>query len=149
MLTSADGFGPRLKSARKAKGFSARWIVNYINGYIVSKGYPPLTLNTYYAWERIGTPLEVKKGRRWPHIIEHKLLLIPLGITGYWLFNGDMGGKIIRNRADLPALNSINYGLEQHAAIINGDRLRSEFNRLIEKIDDRRRSALLNLFKMF
>jgi hypothetical protein len=148
MLTSIAGLGPRLKSARKAKKLSAKWMVNFLNGYMVSDGYPSISMSTYYAWERIGTHQEHKRGRRWPHIKEIKLMLIPLGITGYWLVNGDMDGKIVRDRSSLPDLQTINYGMEQWAAIQGVDKLRHEVNRLIYRLDERKRTALFNFVRL-
>lgn len=148
MLTSVAGLGPRLRSARKAKKFSARWMVQFLNGYMVSDGYPELSLNTYYAWEKIGTHQENKRGRRWPHIREIKAMLIPLGITGYWLVNGDMDGQIIRDRSDLPQLDAINYGMEQWAALKSHDRLRFEVNRVCHRMTDSQRSALYNFVRL-
>lgn len=148
MLTSVAGLGPRLRSARKAKRLSARWIVNFLNGYMVSDGYPELSLNTYYSWEKIGTHQENKRGRRWPHIKEIKAMLIPLGITGYWLVNGDMDGKIVKDRADLPDLQTINYGMEQWAAIQSGDKLRWELNRITSNMTDAQRNALYNFARL-
>lgn len=130
MLTSAEGFGLRLRSARIAKNISGQWMVDYINGYMIPQDYPPLSLNTYYSWEKIGTPNENKRGRRWPHVMELKIILIPLGVTGYWLFNGDMDGRIVRDRADLPELKNINYGLEQTIAIQAAEPLMTEIHRV-------------------
>ena len=132
MLTSIEGAGPRLRLARRAKKISGQWMVDYLNGYMVPQGYPRLTLNTFYAWEKIGTVRENKRGRRWPHMKEIKIMLIPLNITGYWLFNGDMGGRIIKNRDQLPALEDINYGIEQQYTIKSGDKLQIEINRLVK-----------------
>ena len=149
MLTSVAGLGPRLKSARKAKKISARWMVNFLNGYMVSAGYPELSLNTWYSWEKIGTPQENKRGRRWPHMREIKLMLIPLGITGYWLFNGDMDGRIVRERADLPDLSAINYGMEQWASLREVDKLRWEFNRVTHDWSESQRIAAMNFLRLF
>ena len=134
MLTSVEGAGPRLRSARRAKSLSGRWMVDYINGYMVPQGYPELSLNTYYSWEKIGTSRENKRGRRWPHMKEIKIMLIPLGITGYWLFNGDMDGRIVRDRSDIPSLEDIDYGMEQLYAVRSGDKLKIEINRLIRRM---------------
>lgn len=145
MLTSVEGAGPRLRSARKAKNFSGQWMVDYINGYMVPQGYPPLTLNTYYSWEYIGTNRENKRGRRWPHMLEYKIMLIPLGITGYWLFNGDMEGRIVRDRENLPALEAINYGMEQMYAIRQGDKLLQEINRVSRLLTPQMKQDLTRL----
>lgn len=145
MQISISGFGSRLREARKEKGFSAQWMCNYLNGYLVSAGYPAVALNTYYSWEYIGSAREVLHGRSLPHPLVYKLLTIPLGITGYWLFFGDLDGRIVKRRDRLPA----GVSLEQVAGVGEPDPLRQEFNRVAGQLNAQQRQALLVLLKQF
>lgn len=107
-----DSFSGRLKDARKAKKLSGQWMVNYLNGYLASCGLSTVSLTTYYSWEKIGTSLEIIKGKSYPHPLVYRLLLIPLGITGYWLFRGDRYGDSVRLRDELRSNEKINYKAE-------------------------------------
>lgn len=145
-MHSADDFGTRLRQARKEAGLTVKWMVDFLNGYFVSAGGRPIGVQTYYSWERIGTPREVS-GKAYPHPSIYKLILIPLGVTGYWLFNGDMGGRIVKSREDLPTLEGIDYGIEQKHAIQTGDKLRIEFNRVVGKMNTHQKRGLLELLR--
>lgn len=140
------GLGSRLREARREAGLSADWMVRFLNGYLVSAGMKPVGIQTYYSWERIGTPRE-RPGKSYPHPLIYKLVLIPLGVTGYWLFNGDMGGKIVKYRKDLPQLEKINYGIEQKSGVTLPDRLRIEFNRVEPLLSNGQKRGLLELLK--
>jgi hypothetical protein len=73
------GFGSALRSARKRRRLSGKWMVHLINGYLVPQGIHPISLNTYYSWEKIGTPLE-HGGRGYPHPSLYRLFSIVLDI---------------------------------------------------------------------
>jgi hypothetical protein len=95
------GFGDRLRSARKEAGLSVPYMVDHINMYLTSYGFKTIHESTYYSWEKIGTTREVKTGKSFPHPVIYPLLLEKFGITRYWLFWGDQGGRIIRYTGDL------------------------------------------------
>lgn len=142
-----NSFGGRLRDARQEKKLSGRWMVNYLNGYLAGCGLAEVALTTYYSWEKIGTHAELIKGKSYPHPIVYKLLLIPLGVTGYWLLNGDQGGKIIRRRSELPQLESINYGLEQLSSLKQEDELTIEARRVMQRLSPAQRKAALTMLK--
>jgi len=144
LMHCAADFGQRLKHARKDAGLSVAWIVKYINGYLICTGLRPIGVQTYYAWERIGTPREASKA--YPHPAIYKILLIPLDITGYFLFNGAMGGLIIKRRSDVPGLKRINYGFEQIHSIQHRD-ARAEFNRVYSHASESQQRAIMLLLQ--
>lgn len=139
--------GRRLKESRTEKKLSAQWVVNYLNGYLVPRGLKPVGLSTYYSWEKIGTDQEMK-GKGYPHPVVYKLLLIIFDITGYWMFNGDMGGRIVRYRENLPSLGGIDYGVEQTYSIQEQGPIRAEFDRVMLTATPAQRLATLNLLRL-
>lgn len=145
MQITIAGFGGRLRDARRAKGVSAKWMCGFINGYMCSLGYQPVTVKTYYSWEYIGTSREEMKGRSWPHPMVYRLISLALGITLYWLIYGDMGGRIRRESSALPASQQV----EQIAAITGQDALTREVDRVKGRLTSAQQAALVNLLKTF
>ncbi len=145
-MTNLLSFGGRLRDARKQARLSAAWMTDYLNGYLIARQLKTIDVQTYYSWERIGTARE-KSGRRYPHPELYRVMLYPLGVTGYWLFYGSEGGTVIRHRKDIGQLGSLTVAAEQKAAVSQNDELRKEFNRVADKLTPATRSALLQLLK--
>lgn len=81
-----------------------------------------------------------------PHPLVYKLIVIPLDVTGYWLFFGDMDGRVVRHKKDLP--NGVE--LEQVSALRPEiDPLAREFQRLQERLSPSQKNALINLLRQF
>ena len=142
-----DSFGGRLRDARKAKNLSGRWIVNYLNGYLVGLGLQKIALTTYYSWEKIGTSAELIKGKSYPHPLVYRLILIPLGITGYWLLVGDQSGKVVRMRSDLPKSLVNDYAAEQASVLKAQDEILLELIRVTKNLTPLQRSTALAFLK--
>lgn len=146
-MSQLDSFGGRLKDARKAKKLSGQWIVNYLNGYLVGLGLQKIPLTTYYSWEKIGTSAELVKGKSYPHPLVYKLILIPLGITGYWLLVGDQNGTVVRMRSDLPNHKVTDYGAEQAGITKSQDDILVELIRISQNLTLAQRKAALAFLK--
>jgi len=139
-------FGGRLRDARKEAKVSAAWMVEHLNKHLVPAGLARVHINTYYSWEKIGTPGELKSGKRYPHPMAYKIMLDPLGITGYWLWYGDMGGRVIRRRKDLPQEHQI--ADEQIGSIREiEEELYREFKRVAASATNAQKTAILNLLR--
>lgn len=149
-MSQQDTFGPRLRSARTAAGFSSvESIVTEINKHLEVMDKEPITQSAYREWEKLGTPLENRKLKTHIPYYVYPIFCDLTGITGYWLFYGDAGG-VIRNITDLPNQNQKWIG-EQLQAIKCPRRqsLVREFLRLISKISEAQRHALHNLLRLF
>jgi hypothetical protein len=146
-MPQLNSFGGRLRDARKAKKLSGQWIVNYLNGYLVGLGLQKIALTTYYSWEKIGTSAELVKGKSYPHPIVYRLLLIPLGITGYWLLVGDYDGRVVRMRSDLHESLADYYAAEQASIIKEQDEVLQELIRVAQELTPLQRSTALAFLK--
>lgn len=142
-------FGGRLRDARKEAGYSATRMVELLNQYLVPQGLARVHINTYYSWERIGTPGEIKSGKRYPHPHAYRIIVNQLGITGHWLWYGDMGGRVVRRRADLPTSSGeIQIAEEQIGSVRTiEDELYREFKRVAANATNAQKAAILGLLR--
>lgn len=142
-----SGFGERLRAARKEASYSVLGIVDDINALLREHGLKEIHTATYYAWERISTVREDKKGRSFPHPGIFPLILDKFGITGYWLFYGDQGGRIARYTSELPNQLVAELAKQQLSPLSANAPLDDEINRLKSKLTEPQRAALLAFLK--
>ena len=142
-----SGFGDRLRSARKEAGLSVPYMVDHINTYLTSYGFKTIHESTYYSWEKIGTAREVKTGKSFPHPAIYPLLLEKFGITGYWLFLGEQGGRIVRYADDLPNQFAADIAKQQIYSLSDKDPLHEEIDRVKSSLTPLQRSMLLSFLR--
>lgn len=129
-----NGFGDRLRAARKEAGLSVPEVIEHFNAYFQAKSLKTISASTYYSWERFGTVREVVKGKSYPHPAVYPLALELYGVTAYWLFFGDQGGKIIRYTSDLPNKTTDKLTKQQLYTLKEDDQLDKEFMRVKSKM---------------
>lgn len=129
-----NGFGDRLRAARKESKLSVPDVVDHFNTYFSAKDLKTINASTYYSWERFGTVREIRKGKSYPHPTVYPLALELFGVTAHWLFFGDQGGKIIRYTSDLPNKTTDKLTKQQLYVLKEDDQLDKEFTRVKSKM---------------
>lgn len=129
-----NGFGDRLRAARKEAKLSVPDVVDHFNTYFSAKDLKTINASTYYSWERFGTVRELRKGKSYPHPAVYPLALELFGVTAHWLFFGDQGGNIIRYTSDLPNKTTDKLTKQQLYALKEDDQLDKEFTRVKSKM---------------
>lgn len=141
-----NSFGGRLKDAREEAGLKGTGACKIVNSYLKAKGLDPVHIDTFRSWENIGTPKEKKKGKSYPHPAVYTMLASLYGVTGYWLFQGGMGGQVAQHRNAANNPRSTDIQIEQRKAITPESRahqrIELKFRRLFWKSTTKQKRAI-------
>lgn len=149
MPNKEETYGDRMRGARVEAGYkSAESFVSEVNAHLEVQDVAPISVSTYRKWEQIGTALEDRKLRAYPHPVFFPVFSGLTGTTAYWLWYGNAHG-IVKKISQLPTQHR--RVIDQQLASIKCPRqlgLIEEFTRIAGKLADRQRRALSAFLKL-